>query len=509
VNVSTITGVLTGRAFKLLAGQERRQLLKAFWFAVLVLSVLAIPMIGSASIEAVIGGLLVGVAALAPAYLWCSGRVLGMPIYPVFAITHLWTCAIPILEGRRLIGTYSPNQQFVACLTVAGYLILGTLVWYSIVKSSKAFSSKRYLTLEGDAAESFFLTSFIASTLFMQGFSGGWFYFLDSGTFSILRGTLLGLNSIATFVLAYRWGTREMARKRIMLFTLALAMFIVSSAATLLIVGALTGFVLAVIGFSLGRRQVPILVIALALLCLVVLHYGKGPMRAKYFVEDRDALVQPWQYPSWFAEWFRYSADALTSNAAEADAPQSFLDRSGTIHLLLLTQDATDKGVPHLNGDTYTIIPRLLIPRFLDPEKPGSHEGTSLLNIQYGVQTREATATTTIGWGLLNEAYANFGLPGCAGLAMILGIFYGAMARWSLNTPILSARSLFTMMLLNFAIQTEFSASVYVTALFQSSVPLVVVASLYMKSRRFEAPVSSVTQRAYQLISSRGLDRAS
>src|SRR5207237_309774 len=116
-------------------------------------------------------------------------------------------------------------------------------------------------------------------------------------------------------------------------------------------------------------------------------------------------------------------------------------------------------------------------------------------NIHYGVQTREDTAITTIGWGLLNEAYANFGLVGCAGLAVVLGIFYGSMARWSLNTPMLSARSLFTMMVLNFAIQTEFSASVYVTALFQTFVPLLAVTFLFMKSHSFEAPMLSVKRK--------------
>ena len=74
-------------------------------------------------------------------------------------------------------------------------------------------------------------------------------------------------------------------------------------AASLLIVGALSSFVLAMIGFSLGRRQIPVLTIALVMLCLIVLHYGKGQMRAKYYVEDSGGLVQPWQYPSWFMSW--------------------------------------------------------------------------------------------------------------------------------------------------------------------------------------------------------------
>lgn len=486
MNVSKLTGILSGKSFKLTAGQERRQLLKAFRLVVTLLLLLALLTANADSAEALVGGVLVGVAALTPAYLWCRGKAQGMPIYPVYAVTHVWTCAVPVFKSNRQMQLYSPEQQLVACLTVAGFLGLGTFVWYSIVKSSKTPSSKSYLMLEGAAAETFFQVAFLASTIFIQGFNGGWFGFLDGGAFSILRGVLLGLNSIATFVLAYRWGTREMGRKRVAIFALGLGAFIVSSAASLLIVGALSGVVLAVIGFTLGRRQVPVMTVVAMMLCLIMLHYGKGQMREKYFYSDRDALVQPWEYPGWFFEWAGYSANALLSDAPERETPQSFLDRSSTIHLLLLAQDASDRGLPHLDGATYAIIPRLLIPRVLDPDKPASHEGTFLLGIHYGLQTREDTASTTIGWGLLNESYANFGLLGCAGLALVLGVFYGSMARWSLNTPILSARSLFTMMLLNFAIQTEFSASVYVTALFQTSVPLAVVVLLFMKTRHFE-----------------------
>ncbi len=495
MNVSSLTGVLTGRRFRLIAGQERRQLLKVFRLAVCLLLFLAIPMMMASSFESIIGGLLIGGASLTPAYLWCRGKALGMPIFPVFALVHLWTCAIPIMKEQRLAQTYSSNQRFVACLTIAGFLAIGTLVWYSLVKSSKRPFEKSFLSLKGNRAENFFLISLMASTFFVSGIVGGWFSSLNEGIFSLIRGVLLSLNSLATFVLAYRWGTKELSRKRIALFFLIQAASVVTSAASLLIVGALSGFVLAVIGFSLGRRQVPVVAITLILLCLVVLHYGKGPMRAKYS-ESLDGLVQPWEYPAWFAEWVGYSATALLSDTEEGDTQQSFVDRSSTIQMLLLAQDATDKGIPHLNGETYVIIPRLIIPRVLDPQKPASHEGTYLLNIHYGLQTRDETAMTTIGWGLLNEAYANFGFLGCAGLAVVLGSFYGSMARWSFNTPILSARSLFTMILLNFAMQAEFSASVYVTALFQTAVPLVVVTIFFMKAHPFETPGLAATRPA-------------
>src|SRR5206468_2846385 len=84
------------------------------------------------------------------------------------------------------------------------------------------------------------------------------------------------------------------------------------------------------------------------------------------------------------------------------------------MQLLLFVQAASPDDVPFMDGETYAILPTLLVPRILMPNKPASHEGTYLLNIHYGIQTRDDTAKTTIGFGLLNEAFANFGYIGIA-----------------------------------------------------------------------------------------------
>ena len=90
------------------------------------------------------------------------------------------------------------------------------------------------------------------------------------------------------------------------------------------------------------------------------------------------------------------------------------------------------------------------------PDKPASHEGTSLLNIHYGLQRREDTRTTTIGWGIFNEAYGNFGYAGLIGLALIVGATLGAYARWTRDVPELSVRFLIAVVVLALAFQTEF-----------------------------------------------------
>ena len=238
----------------------------------------------------------------------------------------------------------------------------------------------------------------------------------------------------------------------------------------------------------MGRQQVPWIPIILVLICISFLHYGKAEMRTKYWGGLQQHFVQPWEYPAWYGEWIDYSVKYLSNEKSRKETEQkaSFVERSSVIQMLLIAQTKTPKDVPYLGGATYAIIPRLLVPRILNQNKIRSHEGTTLLSIHYGLQTRKATLSTTIGWGLLSEAYANFGLAGCGGLAIILGTAYGQATRWSLNTPLLSSRSLFGVLMISCAAQTEWTAGVFVSALFQSVVLLVVINFVFMKIHKNE-----------------------
>jgi len=451
-----------------------------FWGATALLLLGSVLIIKSDSVETVTGAYLIAVAAILPAYLWVSGKAKGLPIFPIFALTHLWTYAIPLVIDNPQVTQYPPRMHMTASLLVTGFILLGTGVWYQFVRTTPSTPAILRI-MDGKKAEPYLLAGFAAGAVFSIAFTSGWTN-IDAGLFALIRGVALSITNLATFTLAYRWGTEEMTKKRIGFFLVLLTIYVLSNAATLLLIDALSALLLVVIAFSLGRRKLPVLPLAALLLVVIPLHYGKAEMRNKYWGSGEAASVKPWEYPGLFVEWMGYSWDHLTGDSENGDAdPQSITQRAGLIQLLLLAQDATSKDVPFLNGDTYAIIPRLLIPRFLDPNKPASHEGTYLLNIHFGLQTREDTYTTTIGWGLLNEAFANFGLSGVGALAVVLGCLYGAVARWSMNCPVLSARYLFAILLISVAYQTEFSAGVFVAALFQSTVPLLAIVFLLMK----------------------------
>ncbi|MBD2237446.1 hypothetical protein H6G35_12600 [Aulosira sp. FACHB-113] len=469
--------------------RRQKRLLRGFWVIAFALFTFELFFTNTESLVSIFGAILITAAALFPTYLWCSRKALGMPIFPLFALTYVWTHALPLVSNHPIVVEYSPESHLFASLTVTGFLGLGTFIWFQFVKSTPS-PPESYLALNGASGYQFFLLALAANIFFNTYFLAGWI-FLDAGIFAIICNVTLALSSLATFVLAYRLGSQELSGARARWFILLLVISIVVNAASLLLVGAASIFLIAIFAFTIGRKKLPILVIIISLICFCFLNYGKGEMRAKYwFGGEYSSYIQPWEYPAWYSEWAGYSLNYLLRNKNSNDVPSSqeteerssFLERSSVIQMLLLAQIKSPQEIPYLYGATYAILPQLLVPRIFAPQKIASHEGTYLLNIHYGLQTRETTGTTTIAWGLLAESYANFGLIGCGGLAVILGSIYGQSTRWSLNAPVLSAKYLFAILMMTFSFQTEFSAGVYVAALFQGTVALGSVIVLLMRT---------------------------
>jgi hypothetical protein len=269
-------------------------------------------------------------------------------------------------------------------------------------------------------------------------------------------------------------------------FGVTLLALMILSAAGLLLIGAMTIFLTATIGFIAGRGQMPWLTFTAIILAFIFLHAGKSKMRAKYWTEEESAPLSLFGLPSFFGEWSSYSMErgvlGLFRPAEEGeDSSESLLQRSTLMRLLLYEIAVCPDEVPYLEGATYGVIPELLIPRIFNEEKLWSHEGTYMLNIHFGIQTFEQTRATTIGWGLLNEGYANFGITGVAILGCLLGFFYGRMERITAAAPLFSLRCFTGVIVLVCAFQTEFSAGVYVSSLFQSLCVVGVLSFLFMR----------------------------
>ena len=432
---------------------------------------------------AVLGAAAIVLAAMLPAYLWAAGYRSGLPVLPLHATTLVWTFALPLVAGHPEIANYDPDEIAWSAAMVVLYTLVATVVWLLVARNPHAPRSKYYV-LPNDRG---YLLLVLALAL------GGTFILLvvshslsmDAGMFGILRGVLLAFSAVACFVLAFRLGRRELSQGEKWGFAAAAALYLVAQLSTIYLVGAIIGTISLLIGFSVGRRAIPWAVIIVATCFFGLLHSGKGEMRERYWDPEPQPIAW-YAVPGFLASWTASGVKVLV-DPEDKLVSQPLYERISLVHLLLFVQRMSPDSIPYLMGETYAVVPHLLVPRVIDPDKPTSHAGTSILSVHYGFQSIEGTASTTIGWGLINEAYANFGAAGIVALAIFIGLLLGFAGRITIGAPIMSLANLVGVTFAATAIQTEFTMGVFSTVLFQSMVSLALVLP-FLERRPVESP---------------------
>jgi hypothetical protein len=222
---------------------------------------------------------------------------------------------------------------------------------------------------------------------------------------------------------------------------------------------------------------------------LAFLNAGKFEMRERYwFNEDSPSNLSLADAPRTYLEWSEASINMLTGSnlqtpsaliprkqSEEESGGQRLISRINNLQNLLYVMDATTTlHISPLGGDTYTIIPKLLIPRILWPEKPRTHEGQVMLNVHFGRQDENASQRAYIAWGLLAEAYGNFGaFIGSVVLGAVLGFFCAWVENLTARKLVLSLEGFLSFSLfVGVANSFEMVASVLVTSVFQSFIPI-------------------------------------
>ncbi len=253
------------------------------------------------------------------------------------------------------------------------------------------------------------------------------------------------------------------------------------------------------IGLFWGSGKVPWRFLAAVFVLLSFFSIGKYAMRARYWRTDEGEAVafsvSVADYPSFYAEWAQTSLDETLGNGSKEVISKatdekttieshSLLDRVNNLQNLLFVIEAVEtRHIPVLAGATYTLVPKLLIPRILWPDKPRTHEGQVMLNVHFGRQDLTSTFQTYVAWGLLAEAYGNFGpIAGC----LILGLALGAGLAWIENFTarklVISLEGLVAFVIfLSLANSFEMVASVLVTSIEQAILPIIIAVTPFVR----------------------------
>jgi hypothetical protein len=470
-----------GRARRFVRHAKAHPALSAFWLVGLGITGFHLyAFIAEPSVRVMAAGL-ISAAALIPAYLWCRRPDnFGLPIFPLFAMTFVVKYAFPLAGDDRMVTIYDDERGMVAGLTVCLFLLIGTAAWYW-VQGWVPRPREVIRAMNQGRGDLLFIGFVLAATLFNLSSVGHWFYI--EGWISIIRAAAFGLAAVGIFVLSYRAGAGELGMVKRYTFFAALGLFLISHSMGLLLVDVMVGTTFAMAAYVIGGGRLPWRLAAVFLATFAVLHQGKDEMRTEYWQRDAYKPVQIYEYPEFLAKWIDYGIEELAAPPRE-DASWSLAQRVSLIPLLLKVQTETPDRYPFMNGATYEVIPQLLVPRILNPDKLSAHEGSHRLSIYYGLQTREGTETSTIAWGPLIEAYANFGMVGVIVLAVLIGSLNGAVAKAAAGVPIVSLRMLVAIVFMAMGLQVEWTAGVYVSAVFQALVIICAASFVLMRPRR-------------------------
>lgn len=430
------------------------------------------------------GAAIIVITGLAPAWLWVNGKVQGLPIYPFYSLTFIWAYAIPLVTDHPIVALFPPTYHLWGALTISLCNGAGTIAWYAIAKrKAVAPAFARVLPMSQGR---FLFWSFLVAALVFNLFSYTGAFTNETQGFSTVRGFALGIASIAGFYFGYQHGVGTLNPfQKAAYMTLIAASGIVSMTGLLLAYAATT-VLTCIMGYVLGRGTFPWVTGGVIVAFFLFFHAGKSNQREQHWAEQAWKTVNLDEYPGFFWDWLNHSVSEIkesvgTSTVTKEESNRNLFERMSLMHLFLYFQYTTGEQVPYLWGLTYTAIPELLIPRILLKEKVYSHFGNNVLAVHYGIIPNDSDTQTSVGFGFINEGYANFGLYGALGVSILVGLVYGWIGHMTAAVPIMSYRFLFGVIVQGMAIQNEHTLGVVVSSTFQATVAFTLVSSIFMR----------------------------
>ncbi|MFM8790565.1 MAG: hypothetical protein ACKOEI_12095, partial [Chthoniobacterales bacterium] len=203
----------------------------------------------------VAAAILVMVIGLAPFYLWLLGMREGLPIWPAFSLYACTLAAMPALQKAQALERFPDSAILQSLLTMAGFFLVGSLIWYSLTAGSRK-APRKILMLESDTAVRSWLWCIAAGVFFQVNSLTGWFQ-LPGNTMQIARGVSGGLSFLGIFAMAYFHGRGLLNGSQVAIY-LVLSLMLVGTALTgLLIANVIQPLALGLIGYTLGAGRPP------------------------------------------------------------------------------------------------------------------------------------------------------------------------------------------------------------------------------------------------------------
>jgi hypothetical protein len=425
--------------------------------------------------------LLICAAALLPAWIWVNAGARSVPILPTVALLHVLFYAAPILTTNYDIVRYGAEDVLKAATAVVLYLLAAAATYRAILVRRRRVPMRNSIFLINSEKLTvyFCLFGLSAAMLFHLALFAGWLTWIGSAM-GVLRAAIFSLAFVSCFMLGMLIGQRRLSPPYRTSSAILVGVTVLLSWTSLLMVMGIMMVATAVGGYFIAAKRVPLFLITSFLAVVFLLHAGKADMRDVYWYGNNE-IASVAQVPGFFVEWLERGILRLSDDRQG----QNVIERSSLLAMLLQAQAKTPTTIAFLHGETYARLPGMLVPRFLWPDKPTSQDAMALLNIRYGLLSPDSlgNVSTSIGWGLIAEAYVNFGLIGVSTIGMLTGLFAGGVERWSAGKPLFSFRTSLAVISLVTLMKLENDLSYLVTVLWQSFIAMAIIFFLVGQAR--------------------------
>ncbi|MCP9915829.1 hypothetical protein [Cyanobium sp. ATX 6F1] len=427
-------------------------------------SLVSVAFVASRSFDQALALALILAACWSVLVLWERSAGLELPILPVYVSFQTLLFGLPLLLSTAALDDSSGSQIVAAGFAVALWLLSLLVGWWLVQPSwfqlrpapPLPLNARRLALLpHGLLAAGLLIDLLLSSGIYWQ-LAGG----LGSTLLSPVRTLAAAMELIGGFLGALEFGAGRLQNAAV--WWALWAAIVGQSLFSLLLSSSQAMLLSTIFGLWLAsaRRALPITVALLLLLAF--LNQGKFVLRERYW---GGGLPLPSNPIELISEWI-----AASTASEAAGTGQQATERLNTLQNVIFIQGQLAAGVPPMEGESYGLIPQVLVPRVLATEKVRSQEGQVRLNLHFGRQaTREQTETTYIAWGFLAEALGNFGdFFG----PLLVGISCGALLRLSANLGrqqlLLTSPGVISLtLLLLWVVSYEFVASTFAAAAFQ------------------------------------------
>lgn len=411
-------------------------------------------------------GIIIIVLSALPALRWAQKRRLWFPTFEIGMLTCIAFYAVPLLSRHSELADYSDAVVSEASLYVILYLVMANLgfAWGASRVSAPAWAMESLLP---NKALRYVPVGLALNTVFLalQNFTR----IIPSEAEGSLRALFFGIGILSTFVISRLWGADRLGLNEKVFTAANLGAQVILMFSQLYLINGISLVALAFISYAAARRRVPWIPLLLFVTLASLLHLGKPQMRRIYW-EERRALPTLAELPGFFTEWIGYSLAARSAERDQGIDSSSILQRASLIHMLCLCVERVPANAPYLGGESYVDIPALFIPRALWPDKPSSLLANVRLAVYFNLVDPEAAFSVSIAFGMISEAFVNFGALGVALLGFGFGVFYRRMAHLSLKAAQFSMLGILMILLTAWSLQVELVLATWISSLFQAAV---------------------------------------